>query len=142
MIEQFGAIAAGMALLIVAVMLFPLRSGAGEHAHAGSGTVTVDRLRASLTTRATATRTEVTPPRPALAPMAAAAPLRAVPDEEIVWPSDDEPEHVGKHRLRTEDWVCHRLATMLALHAHHARRPIRASGPPPRIDIRLHSAVI
>lgn len=124
MIAQFAALAAAAALLIVLVLLLPLRGGTGEHAHAGPGTVTVDRLRAA-------------PPAPAVV----AAPIAAVPDEEIVWPVD-EPEHVGKHRLYTDEWACHRLATLLALRAHHERRPVVPSGPPPRVDIRLHGAVI
>lgn len=122
---QVGVFAAGAVLLVAMAMLFPLRGGAGEHAHAGPGTVTVDRLRASLTARAVAV-----------------APIDAVPDEEIIWPSHDEPEHVGRHRLRTDEWFCHRLATMLALHAHCEQRPVVASDPPPRADIRLHRALI
>ncbi|GAB2652953.1 hypothetical protein GCM10027271_08980 [Saccharopolyspora gloriosae] len=111
------------ALLIAPALLLPLRGGTGEHAHAGPGTVTVDRLRTA-------------PPPPT-----AAAAIDVVPDEEIAWPVD-EPEHVGKHRLRTEEWACHRLATLLALRAHHERRPVVPSGPSPRADIRLHGAVI
>lgn len=126
MIVQLGALATGAALLIVLALLLPLRGGTGEHAHAGPGTVTVDRLRASPPTRA---------------PAVSAWAIDTVPDEEIVWPTD-EPEHVGKHRLRTDEWFCHRLATLLALRAHREQRPVVPSGPPPRIDIRLHGALI
>ncbi|MCI2418687.1 hypothetical protein MOQ72_14700 [Saccharopolyspora sp. K220] len=96
------------AVLLVALGLFPLRGGNGQHAHAGPGTVSVWQLRESI--------------------------LAAQEQEAIVWPTED-PDR-GRHHMRNVDMLCHRLATVILEHG-AVRSPIRLDVCPPRINIAL-----
>lgn len=75
------AVLSAIALLAAIIALLPLRSGNGQHAHAGPGTVMVWQL-------VDAIAAETRPPE---------TPLHQ-PPEPIAWPPEQE-EYTGRHRL-------------------------------------------
>lgn len=120
------------ALATAVLLAFPLRSGNSEHADAGPGALTVQRLRevaAALPAAAPARPARLATPEP-VAP-AAIAPVSATPAsaqprtapaepdaEDIAWPEHDWPEYVGRHRLVTDNPIFHRLAMGVWLYIH------------------------
>ncbi|MBF6510995.1 hypothetical protein IU422_25025 [Nocardia farcinica] len=70
-----------IAVLVAIVALLPLRSGNGQHAHAGPGAVMVWQLVDAIAAEA---RKPESPPHQ--------------PPEPIAWPPEEE-EYAGRHRL-------------------------------------------
>ena len=121
------------ALATAVVLAFPLRSGNGEHAHAGPGTLTVHRLREGAAALPAGPALPAVPaqlaiPEPAVpepaAPASANSRTRTASaaaepaDEDIAWPEHDWPEYVGRHRLSTDNPIFHRLAMGVWLYIH------------------------
>ncbi|MGP4018476.1 hypothetical protein [Saccharopolyspora sp. 5N708] len=110
-----------VAALLVALGFFPLRSGNGQHAHAGPGTVSVWQLRDSVAQE-----------RDAIAWAAQERETIMWAAEEIAWPTED-PDR-GRHHMRNVDMLCHRLALAILEHG-----VFRATAPmdvcPPKINI-------
>lgn len=156
---EICATVALFALATAVLLAFPLRSGNGEHAHAGPGTLTVHRLR-EVAAALPAGSAQLVIPGPAAPEPAAPASARyrtrtasaatAEPDDEdIAWPEHDWSEYVGRHRLSTDNPIFHRIAmgVWLYIHRHpHSReagnRRLRRPGkefavfnkPPLRLD--------
>lgn len=77
--------------------LTPIRSGHGQHAHAGPGTVMVWQLRNAL---ATEPKPSTPVPAETEAESTAEAAVRSMLLAEIRWPEEPVAEYVGRHRLR------------------------------------------
>ena len=116
------------ALATAVLLAFPLRSGNGEHAHAGPGTLTVHRLHEVVAALPAGPGLPAGPAQLAIPEPAAPASARsrtgtgsaaAEPDDEdIAWPEHDWSEYVGRHRLSTDNPIFHRLAMGVWLYIH------------------------
>lgn len=103
------------ALIVLAALgAMPLRGGAGQHAHAGPGALTVWQLRENAY--------QETEPE-------------ALEPEEITWPTTDTDQALaqGKHHIRSIDPLRHRLA-MAVLECGATRSLLRVDACPARAD--------